>query len=317
VQPFGKGFEQFLQRQKASGETLSFKSYDDLTGRTLGNYRIIRPIGRGGMATVYQGYQPSLDRYVAIKVLAPNLGGDEEFVARFKREASSVGHLRHQNLVQMVDFGVHGELTYMVMEYIAGETLKERMIRAKTDGKKLTLPEISQILRHVAEALDYAHAHAVVHRDVKPANIMIRPEERLAELTGAAPFTAVLTDFGVARMLEGVDFTQTGMTLGTPDYMSPEQVKGESVGPPADIYALGIVLWEMLTGELPFQGDTPMAVLLKRVQERPPSVLMKVPDLPDRVEAVMQQALATEPDDRFRTASEFSRAFDDALGAGD
>ncbi|MEZ4643872.1 MAG: serine/threonine-protein kinase [Chloroflexota bacterium] len=179
----------------------------------------------------------------------------------------------------MYDFDIHEDLSYMVMEYIEGQTLKERLLEIQQQQARIPLSEAIQIIRDIAAALDYAHAYSIVHRDVKPANILLRREERLAQFTGAAPFVGVLTDFGVARMLEGMQLTGTGATIGTPDYMSPEQARGEPAGPSSDVYALGVLLYEMLTGELPFTADTPIAVLLKHMQADPPSVLLKVPDL--------------------------------------
>ncbi|MGB6849815.1 MAG: serine/threonine-protein kinase, partial [Thermoanaerobaculia bacterium] len=182
-------------------------------------------------------------------------------------------------------------------------------------GKRIPLPEVKQIVQDTATALDYAHAHGIIHRDVKPSNIMLRSEERLAKLTGAVPFTAVLTDFGIARMLEGVQITGTSATNGTPDYMSPEQAQGEPATAASDIYALGIVLFEMLTGELPFKADSPLAVLIKHLQARPPLLASKVPELPVSLELVIMKALAKNPQDRYTTAGELAGALSQAIKA--
>jgi serine/threonine protein kinase len=317
-QPFSRAFAEFLARanpiERPSAHTDERRSNTDLTGTTLGNYRVLSPVGRGGMAIVYQGYQPSLDRYVAIKVMSHHLADDQTFVDRFQREAASVAQLRHQNIVQMVDFGLKKDISYMVMEFIDGETLKDRLVRLNQNGARLPLPEVSHIVTDMAAALDYAHAHNIVHRDVKPANIMLRREERLAQLTGRTPFTAVLTDFGVARMLEGVQLTGTGATIGTPDYMSPEQARGQAATAASDVYALAIVLYEMLTGELPFTADTPVAVLLQHMQEPPPSVLVKVPDLPVGFEAVLRTGLAKNPAGRYATAGQMAEALTAVVG---
>ncbi len=309
LQPFSQAFAEFLARAEPTerpSATTDGRPAADLTGTTLGNYRVLSPIGRGGMAVVYQGYQSSLDRYVAIKVMSHQLADDQTFVERFQREAAGVAQLRHQNIVQMVDFGVKQDISYMVMEYIDGETLKERLVALNQTNERMPLGEVVHTVVDIAAALDYAHAHGIVHRDVKPANILLRREERLALLPGGRPFTAVLTDFGVARMLEGVQLTGTGATIGTPDYMSPEQARGQSATPASDVYALAIVLYEMLTGELPFTADTPIAMLLQHMQAVPPSVLMKVPDLPTNMELVLLKGLAKDPAARFATAGQLA-----------
>jgi len=320
--PFSQAFANFLKRLKtqtnATTAMLSSsprtQTATGLTGATLGSYRVLAPIGRGGMAVVYKGYQSSLDRYVAIKVMSHYLAGDQTFVERFQREASSIASLRHQNIVQMYDFGLQQDISYMVMEYISGDTLKAKLIALRQADKKMSLSNIAKTITDIATALDYAHAHGIVHRDVKPANIMLRDEERLAELTGGSGFTAVLTDFGVARMLEGVQLTGTGATIGTPDYMSPEQAQGKPAGNTSDVYALGIILYEMLAGELPFTADTPIAVLLKHMQATPPSIIMKIPDLPTGLDVILMTALAKNPEDRYATAGQLATAVQQVVG---
>ena len=318
-QPFSKALSDFLTRtdtmEHHATPRLSGGETGNMSGVTVGSYRILTPIGRGGMAVVYKGYQPTLDRYVAIKVMSHAVADEHSFVERFQREAATIAHLRHQNLVQMLDFGVHQDISYMVMEYIEGETLKERIVRIGNAGERLPLAEVRQIVQDTAAALDYAHAHGIIHRDVKPSNIMLRSEERLAQFTGAAAFTAVLTDFGVARMLEGVQLTGTGAAIGTPDYMSPEQARGEPATAASDIYALGIVLFEMLTGELPFKADSPLAVLIKHLQARPPLLASKVPELPVSLELVIMKALIKDPQDRYATAGELASALSQAIKA--
>lgn len=311
-QPFGAAFAAFLDRERhrppaAAQDTPATPG--DLTGKTLGSYRVLEALGRGGMAEVYKGYHSLLDRYVAIKVLHAHFMADPQFVERFQREAATVARLRHPNIVQVHDFGIQDAITYMVMEYVEGVTLKERLTGLRAAGNTLPIEEAAAIARQVAAALDHAHAHGLVHRDVKPANILLRSDR-----SGPTAVNAILTDFGIAKMLEGVQFTVTGMSMGTPDYMAPEQVHGEPVGPFTDVYALGIVLFEMLTNVLPFSADTPVAVLLKQIGEEPPSPRLIVPALPEAIDAVVRRALAKAPRARYATAGEFAQAIDQALG---
>lgn len=316
--PFGHAFAVFLEDKRhqervtpSTPTIIESGSATDLTGKRLGNYRVLAALGQGGMAKVYKGYQPLLDRYVAIKVLAPHFATDEEFRARFQREASAIARLRHNNIVQVYDFGVEGPVHYMVMEYIAGDTLKMRIRSARARRSRLAPWEILTVLRGVASALDYAHERDIIHRDVKPANIMLRIEEGSNQDT----FTPVLTDFGVAKILEGVQFTGTGMTIGTPDYMAPEQGSGGPITHSADLYSLAVVLYEMLAGELPFTADTPVAVLLKHISDKPPSIHLRVPDLPAELDRVLERALAKKPRDRYANGAAMALALEQAWGA--
>ena len=317
--PFSMTFAEFLQRQRAEqaaaptftpgGQPSS--TTGGLTGKTLGGYRVLAPLGQGGMAEVYQGYQPSLDRYVALKILTPRASTDAAFAERFQREATSIAKLRHPNIVQVYDFGTAEGLTYMVMELIGGPTLRNRMSDLRAQGQLMPHDEVLTITRDMAAALDYAHAHGLIHRDVKPANILLRSEESSPTSDFRPPTYepyAVLTDFGVVKMLEGIQFTATGMTLGTPDYMSPEQASGEEVTHACDIYALGVVVYEMLVGQLPFSADTPLAVLLMHMSDSPPPARTIVPDLPSSVDEVLSRALAKSPRERFHSAGELAAA---------
>ena len=319
--PFGYAFAIFLEGKRDAQQStptdstlIEANSATDLTGKRLGNYRVLAALGQGGMAKVYKGYQPLLDRYVAIKVLAPHFATDEEFRARFQREAAAIARLRQSNIVQVYDFGIEGPIHYMVMEYIAGDTLKSRIRLARARGEQLAPWEVLAVLRGVAAALDYAHERDIIHRDVKPANIMLRVEETSSD--EPTEFTPVLTDFGVAKILEGVQFTGTGMTIGTPDYMSPEQGGGSPVTHSADLYSLAVILYEMLAGELPFTADTPVAVLLKHISDAPPSVRMRVPNLPTELDPVLERALAKKPEDRYPSGAALVRAVERAWGLG-
>ena len=314
--PFGHAFAIFLEGKRhqelvspTDSTVVETSSASDLTGKRLGNYRVLAALGQGGMSKVYKGYQPMLDRYVAIKVLAPRFATDEEFRARFQREAAAIARLRHPNIVQIYDFGAKASIHYMVMEYVPGDTLKTRMRAARATGERLAREEILTLFRGVAMALDYAHAREIVHRDVKPANIMLRIEEDedLAHLV-----TPVLTDFGVAKIMEGVQFTGTGMTIGTPDYMAPEQGGNEQVTHSADLYSLAVILYEMLSGQLPFTADTPVAVLLKHMSDTPASIRMRAPDLPAALDEVLGRALAKKPEDRYPSGAALVAAIEEA-----
>jgi serine/threonine protein kinase/tetratricopeptide (TPR) repeat protein len=268
-----------------------------LIGQELGGYRIISQVGKGGMATVYKAFQPSLDRYVALKVMPPFYAQeDETFIKRFKREAQSIAKLRHPNILLVIDFGEHDGLIYIVMEFVDAGTLKDRL------GKPMPLDQAVKIFDQVASALDYAHMQGLVHRDVKPSNILL-----------PKPDWPLLTDFGLAKIVGGSHLTITGTIAGTPAYMSPEQGQGESVDARSDIYSLGIVLYEMMTGCVPYEAETPMAVVVKHIIEPLPLPTTKNSDLPESIERVILKALAKNPDDRYQRATTFAQAFKDAV----
>jgi len=265
-----------------------------LIGETLGKYRIVEHLGHGGMAEVYKAYQESLDRYVAIKILHPFLAQEEGFLARFRREAKAVAALRHSNIIQVFDFDYDSErdIYYMVMEYIDGPSLKVRLRELAQRGERLPLAEIVHIAAAVADALDYAHRRGMVHRDVKPANVMFTGEGQV-----------ILTDFGIAKMVNVTGLTASGAMVGTPAYMAPEQGMGEAGDERSDIYSLGVMLYEMATGVLPFEADTPMGVVLKHINEPLPPPRSVRPDLPVALERVIIRALAKDPNQRYQTAA--------------
>jgi serine/threonine protein kinase/Tfp pilus assembly protein PilF len=268
-----------------------------LIGQDLGGYRIISQVGKGGMATVYKAFQPSLDRYVAVKVMPPFYAHeDDTFVKRFKREAQSIAKLRHPNILLVIDFGEHEGLIYIVMEFVDAGTLTDRL------GNPMPFDEAAKILEQVASALDYAHMQGLVHRDVKPSNILL-----------PKPDWPLLTDFGLAKIVGGSQLTITGTIAGTPAYMSPEQGQGENVDARSDIYSLGIVLYEMMTGCVPYQAETPMAVVVKHIIEPLPLPTTKNPDLPESIERVILKALAKNPDDRYQRATTLAQAFKDVI----
>ncbi|MCB0253067.1 MAG: protein kinase [Anaerolineae bacterium] len=270
--------------------------------RLSGKYEIQGELGRGGMGIVYQAYDLMLRRVVAIKVLSPKLLVDPDFVKRFRHEAVAVANLRHPNIITIYDVGedTSGEppndvIHYIVMEYIEGQTL-DRWLRENRRPMQVT--DVDQIVSQVGQALQYAHDRGVIHRDIKPSNIMIDGEGR-----------AKLMDFGLVRAGELSRLTRSGTVLGTPQYMAPEQIIGQDVDARTDIYSLGVVIYELLVGEMPFVRTTPMATAYAHVNELPPPLRTKRPDASKSVEAVVMKALAKDPTQRYQTASQLARDF--------
>jgi serine/threonine protein kinase len=270
----------------------------ELVGHTLGPYQVLEKIGYGGMAEVYKGFHPALNRYVAIKLLGQSLGADPNFARRFQREAQAIAVLDHPNIVQVFDFGAQplspegDEIHYLVMEYVEGRDLRAEMEGRVSAAEPFTPGEITHILGQVAEALDYAHQHGVVHRDIKPGNILVTDDGRV-----------VLTDFGLAMLRDRASQATLGNSFGTPEYIAPEQaIDSRAASPQSDIYALGVILYEMVTGRLPFEDESPLSLALKHINQEPTPPGRYVPDLPEAVEAVILQALAKEPADRFSMA---------------
>ncbi len=272
-------------------------------GDTVGPYEILAQRGTGGMATVYHAYHARLDRDVAIKVMHPNFLQDDDFLARFEREAQIVAKLEHPNIVPVYDFADHDGQPYLVMKYIAGRTLKQVMFK-----RALTLGEILRIGRAIAEALSYAHTQGVLHRDVKPANVILDENE-----------TPYLTDFGLARLVSGGDSSMSqNAIIGTPNYVSPEQAEGNTpLTASTDVYSLGVMLYEMVVGRVPFQGDTPYAVIHDHIYTPVPAPSTVNPEVPQAVEAVLLKTLAKAPGDRYPSATALMDAFEAAVeGSG-
>ncbi len=274
-----------------------------MIGKTLGKYRIVEHLGRGGMAEVYKAYQPGLDRYVAIKLMHTFLVEEEGFLGRFQREAKAVARLRHPNIVQVYDFDVEDGVYYMVMEFIDGITLKAKLQELEAQGQRLPLEEAVRIVKAVGEALAYAHKQGMVHRDVKPANIMLTREGHV-----------ILTDFGIAKILgSSTQFTASGMMIGTPAYMAPEQGMGAHGDERSDIYSLGVVLYQLVTGRLPFDADTPLAIVLKHLNDPLPLPRAVNPELSEGIERVILKALAKDPADRYQSVEEMLADLDKAM----
>lgn len=266
-------------------------------GSELGAYRIIERVGRGGMASVYKAHQAALARYVAVKILPDYLADDQDFRDRFQHEAMAVASLRHPNIPAIYDYGESEGVTYIAGDFIDGGTLADQM------GEPLPLEYVIRILGPIGSAIDYAHSRGVLHRDIKPQNIMLTREGQ-----------PMLNDFGLARMMESeVRVTQANTVMGTPQYMAPEQCAGSDVGQPADLYSLGVVAYEMLTGRVPFAAATPAAVIMAQIQDPLPPPRSVNPRLSENVERVLLKALAKSPKDRYTSATAFLDAL--ALGA--
>ena len=263
-----------------------------LPGSVLGRYQIVEGIGRGGMASVFRAVDPELNRDVAIKVLPSFQTEDPTFVERFRQEAQAVARLTHPNIIRVHDFGEDKGFTYIVMEYVTGGTLMDRL------NRQLPLADVVDLVSPIAQALDYAHGQGIVHRDIKPANVLLD-----------ANGTPILTDFGLARMLEGgAALTRAGAAMGTPEYMAPEQALGRTVDQKADLYAFGVVVYQMLTRKLPFRGDTPSQTLMAHIHEPLPLPTTQDPSLEKRLDAILTKALAKDPDARYQTAGAFVAA---------
>lgn len=268
----------------------------------IGKYELISPLGHGGMGAVYKAFHPQLQRYVAIKLLLETTEHDSDFIARFQREAVAVAQLRHPHIVQVFDFDVQGSTPYMVMEFVEGETLAQRLTRLHRSGQVLPRAEVARLFQQLCSAVAYAHHQGMLHRDLKPQNILINPQNEL-----------ILTDFGLAKIMGASALTVTNATVGTPHYMSPEQAQGQPVDVRSDIYSLGVMLYLTLAGKVPFDASTPVAVLMQHVTSTPPPIREINPQASEQLAQVAMIAMAKDPKQRFQSVRALAQAITTAL----
>jgi serine/threonine-protein kinase len=272
---------------------------ENLTGKQLGPYRIVAPVSADGMGAVYKAQQLDIDRQVAIKVLPRQFAGDAQFVERFEQEARILAKLQHPHILPVQDYGQIQDLTYFVMPLVEGGNLADIL-----SHQRLSLPQIGRVIIQIGEALDYAHGQGVMHHDVKPGNILVDSRGN-----------CLLTNFGMVKIMEGSTgrLTLNGSRIGTPAYMSPEQGMADPLDGRSDIYALGVILYELVTGQAPFKAATPMALMIKHIQDPLPPPREIEPALPEPIERVIVKALAKQPRDRFATAGKMVKALQAAL----
>ena len=281
-------------------------------GKTVGKVRIEREIARGGMAEVYLGTHLTLDRAVAVKVMHNYVEADPDLQSRFEREAKVVAGLRHPNIVQIFDYDTAEGHPYIVMEYLMGPSLAVYLRELHKRGQRLEPIQVARLLISIATALDYAHEHGVVHRDIKPGNIILHNKSKNVSIEQhlTARTEPVITDFGLVRIAQSATQTASGAVSGTPAYMSPEQAQGIKVDYRSDIYSLGVVLYEMLAGRIPFEGDTSWTLIFKHINEPPPTI----DGIQPAIQAVIDRALAKKPEDRYQSARELAADYMDAIG---
>ncbi|MBT3321458.1 MAG: serine/threonine protein kinase [Anaerolineae bacterium] len=267
-------------------------------GRKLNNrYEIEDLLGAGGMSSVFRANDPNLRRAVAIKLIHPHLSSDPQFVSRFEEEAVSVAQLRHPNIIQVHDFAHDGDTYYMVLEFVPGETLEERMKRLNDSGRQFSTEDAVEIIASICDALEYAHKRGMFHRDIKPANIMLNLQGQ-----------SILMDFGIAKIVGGKQHTATGAVVGTALYMAPEIIRGEMADHRVDIYSLGVTLFEILTGKRPFEADSAMTTLMMHINDPVPDLSQINPDVPSSIIDIVVKSMAKDKADRYNTAAEFARA---------
>jgi serine/threonine protein kinase len=267
----------------------------DWTPERIGKNRVLGLLGMGGMGVIYKAVQEPINRIVAVKVLPPQFSRDHESSLRFESEAKAISMLQHQNIVQLYEYGEENGSRYFAMQFVEGESLAARI------GQKKPMPiaQIIDLTRQVCRGLRYAHSMGVIHRDIKPQNILIDKNE-----------VAHISDFGIAKIVSQNSITLTGLTVGTPEYMSPEQAEGHELTPASDIYSLGVVIYEMLTRDPPFTANNPVAVAYKQVHEIPTPPSVKRPDMPKRLELIVLKAMKKNPKERYQRVDEMLEHLD-------
>ncbi len=284
----------------------------NLSGPLLGQYQVLEQLGEGGMARVYKAQHPRLRRLVALKIILPEAAARPGFRERFDREAQVVAQLHHSNIVEVYDYGEAGNIPYLVMQYVGGGTLSSKI----RSGQPLPVTQAVRYIVQMALALHHAHQRGIIHRDIKPSNMLLDEQD---------PNHLLLSDFGIAKLLSGPGdsappqgaipqpLTTTGSIIGTPEFMAPEQAKGEPIDARTDIYSLGLVLYLLLTGRLPFRSDTPWGVLYQQINSPPPALSQINPAVPEAVIQALDTAIAKDPQQRFQTAEAFARALESAM----
>ena len=265
-------------------------------GRSLnGRYKISALLGKGGMSAVYKAHDPNLKRLVAIKLIHAHLSTDPNFIHRFKKEAAAVAAFRHPNIVQVYDFSVDGDVYYMVLEFIPGQTLQERLKELKKTDSRMPVEQAIHIVIDICDAMGYAHRNGMIHRDIKPANIMLDAQGR-----------AILMDFGIVKIVDDETYTATGAVVGTARYMSPEVIRSETPDERSDIYSLGVTFFEMLSGSPPFNAESAMSLLMRHLNDPVPDLRSLRPEVPNAVIAVIHKCLEKDRAKRYRSANEMA-----------